>query len=72
MVSIAMGYFFVHGHVIMDVGARMRQEASLQLVFQVHVILRGQSKASSETDREDEDHVNFVCLDETDRKLTHA
>ena len=44
--------FFLSRNFAVDVGGRLRQEVSLQLVLQKHVILRREADARSEKDKE--------------------
>lgn len=48
MVPVGKGGFVPGSRVAADVLAEWRQEAPLQLVLQVHVILRGEAQAGSE------------------------
>lgn len=49
MVPVGKGNFLRSSHVTIDVGRMWRQEVSLQLVLQQHVVLRRKAEARSET-----------------------
>lgn len=52
MVPVGEGDFFQSCHVAIDVHGMWREEVSLQLVLQQHVVLRRKANACSEKEKE--------------------
>ncbi len=51
MVAVGKGNFFHCSHIAVDAGCMWRQELSLQLVLQQHVVLRRKAETRSEEDK---------------------